>query len=50
VGAAIDLNSGLFSWTPTEVQGPGTYPIGVIVRDDGTPSLSATNTFTVTVY
>ena len=48
-GAAINSSSGLFTWTPTEVQGPGTYPITVRVTDDGSPPLSDTRTFTVTV-
>ena len=48
-GAGIDPVSGQFSWTPDESQGPGVYPIGVVVQDDGVPALSVTNTFTVTV-
>ena len=32
-GAAIDPQSGLFTWTPTEAQGPGTFDITVIVED-----------------
>ncbi|GEM_PF-2206588 len=39
----------LTATTASGFQGPGTYPISVIVRDDGAPSLSATNTFTATV-
>jgi hypothetical protein len=49
IGAAIDPQSGLFSWTPFETQGPGAYPITVIVADNGVPSLSATNQFQVAV-
>ena len=41
--------AGVFSWTPTEAQGPGTYPITVRVSDNGTPSMSASYAFTVTV-
>jgi VCBS repeat-containing protein len=48
-GAGIDPGTGQFNWTPSEDQGPGTYPITVLVRDDGTPNLSDTRTFTVTV-
>jgi hypothetical protein len=48
-GASINPATGHFSWTPTEAQGPGTYTIGVKVTDDGTPSLSDSKTFTVTV-
>lgn len=32
-GATIDANTGAFSWTPTEAQGPGVYPIEVRVTD-----------------
>jgi hypothetical protein len=48
-GAAIDSDTGIFTWIPSEPQGPGTYPIGIRVVDNGTPPLSDTNTFTVTV-
>jgi subtilisin-like proprotein convertase family protein len=42
-GAAIS-GAGLFTWTPSS---SGTNVISVIVSDNGDPSLSATNTFTV---
>jgi hypothetical protein len=48
-GASIDPTTGLFEWTPSEAQGPGIYPITIIVTDNGTPPLSASNSFTVTV-
>ncbi|MBY0524981.1 MAG: putative Ig domain-containing protein [Gemmataceae bacterium] len=48
-GASIDASSGEFTFTPTEAQGPGTYTIAVRVTDDGSPALSATQTFSVTV-
>ncbi|MFO1477569.1 MAG: hypothetical protein U1F98_13075 [Verrucomicrobiota bacterium] len=47
-GALIDA-SGVITWTPTEAQGPGVYTITTIVTDNGTPALSATNSFQVTV-
>jgi len=47
-GATIS-ESGVFSWIPSEGQGPGTYPITVIVTDSGVPALSAQLTFNVTV-
>jgi len=47
-GVAIDAN-GIITWTPTEVQGPSTNTITTVVTDDGTPALSATNSFTVVV-
>ena len=37
------------SWTPGEAQSPGVYRIVVRVTDNGTPSLSATTGFNVTV-
>ena len=45
-GAAIDPDTGAFSWTPTEAQGPGTYPFDVCVSDGG---LDDCETITVTV-
>ena len=48
-GAAIDPATGLFTWTPTEAQGPGTFTITIRVSDDGTPSLDDAETITVTV-
>jgi hypothetical protein len=32
-GATIDGTTGAFSWTPTEAQGPGSYPFTVRVSD-----------------
>ena len=46
-GAAIDPVSGMVTWTPANA--PATNTLSVIVSDNGTPSLSATQTFTVTV-
>jgi hypothetical protein len=48
-GAAINPTNGLFTWTPTEAQGPGTNLIVVYVTQPGPPSQSATRTFTVFV-
>ncbi|HEX5221861.1 MAG TPA: lamin tail domain-containing protein [Verrucomicrobiae bacterium] len=47
-GANIS-SSGVFSWIPTEAQGPGSYPITVRVTDNGAPPASAIQPFTVTV-
>ena len=49
VGASIDPTSGVFSWTPTEAQGAGTFTFDVVVTDNGTPVLSDSETITVTV-
>jgi hypothetical protein len=48
-GAMLNPTNGLFAWTPTEGQGPGTTFFSVIVTDDGSPSLSITQRFTVFV-
>ncbi len=47
-GASISAD-GVFQWRPTEEQGPGVYPLTVRVTDNGTPSLSVTQAFNVTV-
>ena len=48
-GATIDSATGIFSWTPVSVQGGTTNLISVIVTDDGVPSQSAIQKFTVVV-
>lgn len=48
-GATVNPTSGIFSWRPTEFQGGTTNHFTLIVRDNGQPSLSATQHFTVTV-
>ena len=47
--AALNSASGVFTWTPTEAQGPGTNLITLAVTDNGSPPLSATQSFTVFV-
>jgi PKD domain-containing protein/Big-like domain-containing protein len=47
-GASI-TPAGLFTWTPTEAQGPGDYSITVRVTDNGSPPLSDTKPFSVRV-
>ncbi|MCF7763615.1 MAG: immunoglobulin domain-containing protein [Verrucomicrobia bacterium] len=49
VGASIDASSGVFSWTPTEAQGPGTFPITILVADSGPGNPTASQSFSVTV-
>src|SRR5205085_2301312 len=48
-GASVNPTNGVFVWTPSEAQGPGTYTITNRVTDNGSPSLSDAKTFTVTV-
>ncbi|MBX7132759.1 MAG: tandem-95 repeat protein [Fimbriimonadaceae bacterium] len=47
-GASI-TSSGVFTWTPTEAQGPGVYSITVRVTDNGSPAMDDFETITVTV-
>ena len=44
----VDSN-GVFTWTPTGGQAPSTNQMSIRVADNGTPSLSATQSFTVFV-
>ncbi len=48
-GASIDPSSGIFTWRPTIAQSPSVQSIGIKVADNGTPVLSATQSFSVTV-
>jgi hypothetical protein len=48
-GATI-TPGGQFTWTPTAAQAPSTNTITVGVTDNGTPALSASQSFTVVVY
>lgn len=48
-GASINPTNGAFAWTPSESQGPGNYTIKVVVVDDGTPAMAATNTFAINI-
>jgi len=45
-GASIDGSTGVFSWTPSEAQGPGTFPFSVRVSD-GVANTDAAITITV---
>jgi hypothetical protein len=47
--ATLDTNSGAFSWRPWVTDSDTTNSITLKVADSGTPSMSATQTFTVTV-
>ena len=48
-GASLDSSSGVFTWTPSNAQSPSTNVITIRVADNGTPSLSATQSFTIFV-
>ncbi len=47
-GAVIEAGSGVFTWTPTEAQGPGTYSMTVVVTDTGSPPLTHSQIVRVT--
>jgi hypothetical protein len=47
--AVLNAFSGVFTWRPVLSQGGMDHAVSVKVSDDGTPSLGATNNFTVTV-
>jgi hypothetical protein len=48
-GAALDTNSGLFSWRPAIAQSPSTQTVAVVVSDNGVPACTDTQRFTITV-
>ncbi|MEM7128456.1 MAG: LamG-like jellyroll fold domain-containing protein [Chloroflexota bacterium] len=48
-GATLD-NNGNFSWTTSEVDGPGVYTVSVVVSDTGAPILTASQPVVITVY
>jgi hypothetical protein len=48
-GASINASTGAFSWTPTEAQGPGSFPVTIRVTDNGSPNRFAEETLTITV-
>jgi hypothetical protein len=48
-GASISSSTGLLSWRPSMAQANSTYPLAVSVVDNGAPSQSATQSFSVTV-
>jgi hypothetical protein len=48
--ATASINAaGVFTWTPTEANGPGSYPVTVRVTDNGTPAANDFETITITV-
>ena len=48
-GGVINASNGVFRWRPAIAQSPSTNLISVVVTDSGSPPLSATNQFSVTV-
>jgi hypothetical protein len=45
----LSTNGTVLTWTPQQTNSPSTNTIKVIVTDNGTPPLSATNSFTIIV-
>ncbi len=48
-GAAIDGQTGAFSWTPNEQQGPGVFTFSIRATDNGIPPRTSSATVTVAV-
>lgn len=48
-GASVNPTNGIFTWTPSEAQGPGVYDITVRVTDNSSSPQSDAKTFQVTV-
>jgi len=48
-GMAINANTGQFTWTPTEQQGPGLFSVTITVADNGSPTASDSETFSIQV-
>ena len=49
-GATLDPLTGRFSWTPSESDAGKTYTVAITATDSGSPSLSASGTYTLSVY
>jgi len=48
-GAALNPTNGILNWRPLIAQANSTNPLSLVVSDNGSPSLSATQSFLVTV-
>jgi hypothetical protein len=48
-GASIVPSTGVFTWTPTEAQGPGVYPVTVVVTDNGAPPAADSQVVNITI-
>ena len=48
-GATINPNTGIFSWTPTEAQGPGVYSVTINVTQNSSTPVTHSQTFNITV-
>ena len=48
-GMVLDPETGAFTWTPNEAQGPGSFEVEITARDNGTPRAVSTTTITLVV-
>ncbi len=48
-GSTLNATNGVFSWRPLVSQAGSTNVVSVAVTDNGSPTLSATNSYTITV-
>ena len=48
-GMTLNSANGILTWTPPQTNSPSTNIVSVAVTDNGSPALSATNTYTVIV-
>ena len=48
-GVAINPLTGLLTWIPDELRGPGEYPVTITVRDNGVPAETVTRTLRIIV-
>ena len=48
-GATINAETGEFSWTPAETVKPGGFQVTLVVTDDGSPKLTASEAITIAV-
>jgi hypothetical protein len=48
-GSSVDPGTGIFTWRATAASAGTTIPVSIVVSDDGSPSLSATQTFNVII-
>lgn len=48
-GATVTTNTGVFNWRPAIAQGGTSNVLSIVVTDNGTPALSATQSFSVVV-
>jgi hypothetical protein len=46
-GAAINKDTGVFSWTPQSGQAPGSTTVGVVVTDNGQPAMTVSQSFNI---